>query len=273
MPKDTRLRQDYFRTFWTLLRWEGELRNNRLQQLLNLTSEHVSRLLGLFREENPQLLEQDHAQKRWMSRGTEPLPAVPIDDYLGLLHEGGDPAAWYVDARPHFQEPAPELFLLMRRACGEGTGLEVLYGSMSNPGGQRRIIYPHTIVRLSQRWHVRAWCQTREAFLDFTFGRMSQAVPTGAPPVPLPRDEAWERLVTLRLGAHRGLSPEQEAVIRQEYFGGAAARRLQVRAALLHYVIHDIRAALDPDQECPPYFQMEVLNREEVAPFLFGANM
>lgn len=269
MAKTTRFRESRFRLLWSLLSWEGELRNRRLQDLLGLTSVQVSRLIAQFRDEHPGTVENDPVQKRW-------VPANPpsatsggkLEDYLGTL-EADD--AWYEDGRIDFLTPDRQVFAVVREACLSKSGLDTTYASMAHPKGHRRLLYPHTMVRLLQRWHVRAWCTLRESYCDFTLGRMSRPQVHQVPRPDLPRDADWEEQIDVRLGAHRALGIEQEQTIRGEYFGGAVARRLRVRRALLNYVINDIRAAVDPKRQMPPEFFLEVLNADELRPWLFSA--
>jgi hypothetical protein len=268
MPRTIQGREGRFRLLWTLLAWEGELRNKRLQDLLNLESVQASRLIAQFREAFPDALENDPPQKRWIPAVATRGPGEDkLEDYLRTLQEED---TWYEDGRVAFHTPNPRLFAVVRQACLSRVGLETTYSSMSHPKGQRRTIYPHTLVRLMQRWHVRAWCAQHESYRDFTLGRMSRTQLRPSLPSALPRDEDWEQTLVLRLGAHRGLGVDQEQVIRGEYFGGAVARRVRVRRALLNYVINDIRAAIDPQRQTPPEFLLEVLNADELESWLFS---
>ena len=85
----------------------------------------------------------------------------------------------------------------------------------------------------------------------------------------LPPDVDWNQSVDVRLGAHSALNLEHEQVVRAEYFSGAAARRLTARAALVKYIINDIHAAIDPKRQLPPEYLLEVLNVDELEPYLF----
>jgi hypothetical protein len=76
-------------------------------------------------------------------------------------------------------------------------------------------------------------------------------------------------MVPVRLIAHPGLSTEQQDLIRFEYFGNTAARIDTCRGALVPYFIQDVRAALDPQTERPPDFQLAVENIDEVRQWVF----
>jgi hypothetical protein len=76
-------------------------------------------------------------------------------------------------------------------------------------------------------------------------------------------------VVTIELAAHRNLSAQQKKVVQGENFRGLAVRRLLIRACLAQYVIQDLRAAIDPEKEMPPNFQIEVVNIEGLRSVLF----
>lgn len=65
------------------------------------------------------------------------------------------------------------------------------------------------------------------------------------------------------------LTPEQEELIRFEYFNGTSARVETCRGALVGYFIQDMRAALDPGKQRPPDYQLAVANDKEVSRWLF----
>jgi predicted DNA-binding transcriptional regulator YafY len=265
MPRTAHLRESRFQLLATLLSWEGELRNGRLQDLLGISSVQASRLIAQFRSEYPAVLENDVAQKRWIQVGATPT-AGGIENYLATL-EAHEP--WFEDGRIDFLIPDRAVFAVVRAACVARTGLDLTYASLSHPKGQKRLLYPHTVVRLSQRWHVRAWCTQRATYADFTMGRMTRVRPTTGPSPSLPTDEDWDQHIDVRLGAHSALSVEHEQVVRAEYFSGTAARRLRVRRALVNYVVHEIRAATEPHRQLPPEYLLEVLNVKELRHCLF----
>lgn len=75
--------------------------------------------------------------------------------------------------------------------------------------------------------------------------------------------------VRVRLVAHPDLTPDQESLIRFEYFNNTAARIDTCRGALIGYFIQDVRAAIDTKTQQPPDYQLAVANIEEVRPWLF----
>lgn len=275
MPQIESQLQHRLRVMWNLLRWEGELRNRRLQEVFGLQSLQATRLIRRFSEAHPGQVQQDQANGRWLLGGDEGFAkqAGPFDEYIAhVTSTGAAMAPWLVDARLDFQEPQPRHLRLVSDACRSGSGLKIRYTSMSQPAGADRVIFPRNVVRLSQRWHIRAWCAARRDFRDFTFGRIrAMAAVPDLMPESAGVDEAWQQTVSLRIGPHSALPAEQGKMVRDEYFGGAVSMRASSSAALAHYVLMAARVATDPDKETPPSFLLELLNREEIKPYLFQA--
>jgi len=254
-----------------VLSWEGEIGNARVRQLFNLQPVQASRLLADFRALlTGNLVEDGRAKVLRLAKPSEFECSVTLDEYV--LHttasECGNPRL--IDARVDLTEVRPEVFALLRKAALSKTGVEITYASMTNPTYAKRVIFPHAIVHIGRRWHVRAWCSKRRDFRDFTLGRIRSAEPVGEyAPSDIGPDEGWESIVDVGLRAHRRLSADQQQVVRDEYFGGATSLTLPVRACLAQYVIQDLRAATEPEQEQPPDFQLEVENFGQLISLLF----
>ena len=82
-------------------------------------------------------------------------------------------------------------------------------------------------------------------------------------------DKDWMTEVQVRLIAHPDLSPEQETLIRFEYFKDTAARVTTCRGSLVSYFIQDVRAAIDVKTQRPPEYKLAVANVKEMRPWLF----
>src|SRR3546814_13812 len=117
-----------------------------------------------------------------------------------------------------------------------------------------------------RRWHVRSYVIQADgsgAFQDLALTRLRSIELTNdvrPEDASLEQDLAWSTLLDVRIVAHPLLSLEQRQVVRREYFNGTVARRLSLRAALLHYTLQDLRVATDPAQHRPPDYQLMVDN-------------
>lgn len=257
---------------WTLLRWEGELRNSRLRDLFGIQTVAASRLISEFDKAHPRSIVRDPVLKVWRLLDEKAALKLggSLEEYQALAPSAAGPGLPVEDARIDFSPPKPKLLAALAAAASARQGIRVLYRSFSSPEGRERVLFPTVIVRMSQRWHLRAWCAERRDYRDFNIGRIERWSPTR---LDLPDDAGgdvlWDTQVTIRIGWHEALKPELVDMIRQEYFGGTAGRRVQVRAPLVAYVLQQARIATDPASQRPPDYLLQVSNLAEVSRHLF----
>ena len=270
----------------SILLWEGRLNNARLREIFDLSSVRASEWIREFRDTYPGWTEWNsktrsyHAtMKAYRSDGSgeqrKQSDATSLSQYLGLVgipHSVTEPsqsrAIWA--AFPDLSVPSPRTFALVSEAIRERKTLQITYRSMREPTPHLRVIAPHSLIRAGRRWHLRAFSSTNQDFRDYALGRVEKVERLDSPAERTEKDDrAWMTKVPVRLVAHPDLTPEQEALIRFEYFNNTAARVDTCRGALVSYFIQDVRAAVDPAKQRPPDFQMAVANIEEVRPWLF----
>lgn len=131
------------------------------------------------------------------------------------------------------------------RAIERGRGIAVTYRSFSTLGARRRVIEPHALVFDGTRWHARAGDPEKGDFRDFALGRMTEAVAVGPARLDRGADSDWLAHVTLVLGPHPALTPDQAEAVRLDYGFEGAELRLTVRRALAFYVKRRLRLDID----------------------------
>lgn len=130
----------------------------------------------------------------------------------------------------------PAVVQLISRAARNRTPLRVLYQSMKLTEPEERIISPHAIVETEVRWHVRAWDEKRQAFLDLVPSRIIKAIPDPSLPwVPQEQDEQWNRMVDIILIPSRKLSENQCWIAGRDYQMTEGRRIVRVRACIVYY--------------------------------------
>lgn len=140
---------------------------------------------------------------------------------------------------------------------------------MSTPLAQARRFFPQRLVQAGRRWHVRGFDERTMKHADFTLGRVSSA--TVVPDVwrrETPADIAWDTQVTFKISPHPLLTAAQATVIEREYMGSFASRQITCRAAMVPYVIQDLRISVK-HSDTPPDFQLAA-DRGPIEEFLFG---
>ncbi|NOT66136.1 MAG: WYL domain-containing protein [Methylotenera sp.] len=262
-----------------LLRWEGQIGNARLRQMLRLSSIRASQWLREFREYQPNWTQWNSISRSFNAtpefyRDKHEDDSGSLAKYLSLV---GLPATTdsesqhvVVAAFPDITTPNPYIFAVLSSASRMGRAVEVTYRSMRDPAPHKRIISPHSIIRAGRRWHVRAYCELNKQFRDYTLGRISHAVLLDQPAGSLIGDDKdWATEVPVRLIAHPGLSQEQQAVICFEYFKDTSSRTTTCRVPLVNYYIQDVRAAVDIETQRPPEYQLAIGNVKEIKKWLF----
>jgi len=261
-----------------LLTWEGRISNARLRELFDLSSIRASQWIREIRDQAPEWVRPNSIERTFDATAAfymEDSGVIEgnLEHYLsivGLPNTMNAKGNCVVAAFPDITTPNPRIFSVLSMAARIGRMVEITYRSMSEPKPHKRSISPHSIVHAGRRWHVRAYCSEKEQFRDYALGRVVDAKLLDKPSEKLMNDdEAWMAEVRVRLTAHPDLSPEQESVIRFEYFKNTAARVVVCRGALVNYFIQDVRAAVDIKKQCPPEYQLAVSNIKEVKPWLF----
>lgn len=271
MTNKLALRDHRLKIMEGVLAWEGEIGNARVRKLFELQPVQASRLLAEFRTLMGDRIVEDGRAKVLRSASPNGIETeISLSEYARQTEVCDDVSSCIVDARIDLTEVKPIIFALLRKASLNKAGVVINYASMTNPTYEDRTIFPHSIIHVGRRWHVRGWCAKRQDFRDFTLGRIKSVTAIQEKTSKgIEDDHGWNQIVEIRLAAHRNLSLDQQQIVRSEYFGGTMGRRLSVRACLAQYVIQDLRAAIDPENEVPPEFQVEITNAVQLEKSLF----
>jgi len=262
------------RAIESLLLWEGAAGNERVRELFGLHFTSASRLLAQYAALNPTGLTYSTAQRRWIADADfKPcLTSGTIEEYLArTLSAQNHDSASVVRTHLDFGAVTPLAFAVLHRAVREGLGVTAKHCSMRRPAPLTKTFYPHVLVEAGRRWHVRAYVSDAETFQDLALTRLSELNLTDLPRPEEARPEqdvAWTTRVDVRVVPHPDLTPEQKQMVRAEYFGRSVARVDTVRAALLPYIVHELRAATDPTRQQPPDFQLCIDNLNRLAKWL-----
>jgi hypothetical protein len=263
----------------TLLIWGGRLRNARLRELLGMKVTRISELMREFRNEHPTWMNWDSVSRSY--RATPAAyrskfdPTTSLSQYLSMvgishtqIETSSDQTLW--NAFPDLSTPNARTFAQISEAIEHSRRVHVTYRSMGNPDPHSREISPHSLIRAGRRWHVRAFCSSRQEFRDFALGRIDAPRLLDVPSERTSVDDlAWNTLLDVRLIAHPALNQSQQNMIRFEYFSNTVARVEQCRAAMVSYFIQDLRAATDPSKQLPPDYQLAIENVEELQKWMF----
>ncbi|MFZ3001881.1 MAG: WYL domain-containing protein [Undibacterium umbellatum] len=274
MGRTSNLADQRLRDIEILLLWEGQVGNTRLRQLYGIKLGAASVLIKAYRDAFP-----DRCEWNTVERVFEAIPLTMraelstggIADYDELLQRSHEPDdAITFDGHIDLTCVSAQIFSTLHRACARRLPVEIVYASMTNPDPHSREVFPYKLIQAGRRWHVRALDLKTMTHRDFSLGRITSARNgTASWPEAAPTDVAWNTEVTFQVIPHPQLTQAQAKIIRGEYMGSASARRVSCRAAMVQYVIQQLRIAIDLENEHPPAFQLALASVEPIEKWLF----
>jgi hypothetical protein len=138
-----------------------------------------------------------------------------------------------------------------------GWRLRVFYRSVNSNEAAWRYLRPGALAWDGRRWHVRAWCETREGWRDFVLGRMDQAEWPEEAAGLVPADADWEAWETLRLRINPKLGKEAKASLRMDYGMNGETMEIRVRRALKKYLLAELYIDHESHNALPRHFVMD----------------
>jgi hypothetical protein len=262
------------------LRWDGQLNRSDLTDFFGISVPQASLDIARYAELAPQNLVYDRSSKVYQAtRDFRPLSASnqPQNYLNGLLASAEgvrESAVNFIGWQPPIDRvPQPgrvvdaDTLAALLKAIRESSGLKVVYQSMSQPDPAARTISPHALAFDGLRWHVRAYCHTRNDFRDFVLGRILDVEAIEPVGRPASEDTAWNTVLTLVLAPHPGLSDGKRQAIELDYGMRDGEVKLKCRQALLFYTLRRLELGMHQPQS-PESRQIVLKNEAEIAPYL-----
>lgn len=256
--------------------WTGELITNFLTDTFSISRVQATKDIGLYLSMRPDNLRYDRSLKRYLI--TEQFVPLLITgcpqecaQVLQASQSAAPPVVTLMSNLPIIEVlslPTRRIDVAVLRpvlqAARFGLVLEIAYQSMTRSEPAVRKVQPHTLVFDGWRWHMRAFSYSHNEFRDFVLARIHQAMVVGKPEQPNPVDLLWEKLLTVEIGPHPGLSDSQKLAIERDFGMVDGKATITVRAALLSYLLLSLRIGKDDYQREAMAQQTVLLNREEL---------
>lgn len=274
------------RTIELIALWEGRLITNQLSEWFGVSRQQASADINRYNSEiNPNALTHEPAVKGYVP-AQEFKPALStghINEYMALLDGlSNQPMAQLLEGHNAIsvQLPnravRPEVVRAAIKACRQQLQLSINYNSMTNPKPHQRVIAPHTLVYTGFRWHLRAWCYTRQGFRDFLLSRIS-----GTPELQqlsdktANQDAAWQTELQLRLIPNQRLTADQQTLVANDYAMQNQQLILNLRQALAQYTLQRYQAATT-DEEAQLFkqhpLQLHPEDMQKLKPITFNSS-
>lgn len=166
--------------------------------------------------------------------------------------------------------PDKQVLAQITQAIKQHRKVDMIYHSLSGrDNSQPRMIEPHSLVNTGLRWHVRAYSNNSFDFRDFVLSRIIEArLIDEKAESSAEYDEAWMDIIPLQLAPHPGLDKQQQMVLALDYNAKEGVIELQVRRALVGYILQQLAVDTTADYSLNPNaYPLIVINRDEIEPF------
>jgi hypothetical protein len=229
--------------------WRGLVNRADVMKVFNVSAAQASADLTKYQELNPGALVYQMRRKRYegaegmVCRLHTPRMEEAIQYFLGAeINASGSQwlergvgaekvALLELPSRPALARAERLVFL----AVLHGFRLKMKYHSRNTGKVEVRWTRPHAFGHNGYRWHVRAWCETRNGFRDFVFSRILQ-VDWPTEPGPLPTEDVeWNTWVTVKLQPKQTLAENQQEIVRTDYGMTEGTTEVRVRQAMEVY--------------------------------------
>ena len=242
-----------------LLWWRGWVGRGDLRERFGISAAQTSGDLQRYLDLNSAAMVYHTSRKRY--EATEAMRCMlhqpSLNEAVGLL--GGEVAGGFraeIAAVSEGDDRLAMLHLPIRKAANDverkvfmallaKKRVAVKYTSVNSNKSEWRVLRPGALAWDGRRWHVRAWCETRQSWLDFVLGRISTAEwPTEAS-AEIPIDADWLVHETIRLRVNPALGEQAREAIKMDYGIAGEVLEIRVRRAMRSYLEAEMFLAKD----------------------------
>ena len=267
------------------LRWDGRFNRSDLTQFFGISVPQSSLDIAKYLELAPENLAYDRRGRTYLVSPTF-RPVFPSTDrpsrYLNELLATAtgvlDQSATLLGCIPPVGlVPTPGRMLDVKvlatlvKAIRDRTAVDVVYQSMSRSEPTRRRLSPHAIAHDGFRWHARAFCDTRQRFLDFVIARILDISNSERDAVAAIGDVEWTTVLEVVLVPNPALSKPHRKAVELDYGMEDGQVTLGCRQAMLFYFLQHL--GLDTQRTRPEAQQVVLKNKKELASYLLTAGV
>lgn len=257
-----------------ILKWKGRINRNDLMVHFNISTPQASLDITNYSSLAPNNICYDRKAKAYVRKNTfsSYFPETSSTDFFFNLLKSGQ----LLDDMPNLNfEEVPQLERVMDNdailekivfAITNRLAVDIEYQSMTNPHPTTRTIRPTALVSDGSRWHVRAFCMSKNGFRDFMLARMLSVSDMRALTSPMPNDEFANSMVYLQIEADPKLTPSQKAVVEYDYGMENHILVKPCKKSHLFYMLRKYRF-LNP-KKTPTEQEIQLKNLDEIKTYL-----
>jgi WYL domain len=229
--------------------WRGELQRADLIDAFGINPIQAAKDFRTYMERYPDNMEYNKSRRRYLPLpGFAPKLIEPktLDEFASIESPLVPVASWPLPNR----RATPQVLQAMVAAVRERQKIEVQYQSMTGEKPTWRWLSPHAFASDGERWHVRAYCHTRNEFRDFVLGRILTTRHIKGSEVDSAADHDWTTYVDVRVTPNPDLAPEKRQAIALEY--DLPQKSMEATLTLRQPMLFYVKAKFDPEPSNAP---------------------
>ncbi len=279
--------QQRLRFIESALIWEGSIQRKRVCDVFKVNANHVTKDYHLYKNHFPKALEYNPSSRAY-EPGINFKPVLAKEDpaeYLALLlaysHSKSDSIlpvlgtdALHVEIIPQPSVSVnSDILKQILQATRHGTGLEIVYQSMSSAKNKERVVWPHALIYTGTQWHIRAFDSAYDQFRNFAIQRIEKIQPVNVNRDISPDlDTEWHTFERVEITPHPELNEYQQALVAHEYGmrwqAGQWIWTVDIRRCLVGYFAVNYRLDLPGDN--PLRDRIVLRNKKAISKYFFN---
>lgn len=257
--------------------WEGHVNRGDLVNFFGISVPQASSDLARYQDAAKNNAVYDKTRKTYVAgQKFKPLFFEPsADRYLAQLRmiESGllsEEEAWAIRTQAYSIVPIlrrhidPNTLRAILAAIRFGKMVYLTYQSIKRRTPKGRWISPHALGFDGFRWHARAWCHTRNGFVDFVLARILEVGEVKESEIDPAQDIAWQREITLRFAPHPDLKGGARKAIELDYGMKNGVAEITTRVCLAYYLERQFGLDAEAPKAKGQRQQIILVNRDEL---------
>jgi len=262
----------------TLANWTGRVNTTDIIRLFGVSRVIAQGDIHSYLKLAPGNLSYNRQEKAYLpsSQFSPILSGGQLNDYLTLesSENGYISTSDLVTLQPPALDISPSILRPIFSAIKQKLGVSVKYRSLNHPNGEKRRLFPHSLVNTGFRWHIRAYCENRQDFRDFNLSRMCsvESIEQARPETAYKENDAsWQNNVNVILQPNPLLNEAEQNLIESEFKMTNKQLEIHISESLLPYYLQMFQVPTDETDDNPRQYRLVVKNLYDIKKYLFSS--
>jgi hypothetical protein len=223
--------------------WEGSLSVKYLANNFNLTLKKAEGYITDYQKLNPQNIKNRGDEENLYPDDNNFKFKYPENNYHNILRTLSVGNTPYFETLPVLQPVFDRELLrdIIRTMNRRNNVLNIRYQSLNSSVPEERKIIPYSIYYVRGRYHIRAYCLSKNAFRDFVLSRIISLIHISSYNGKQITDIESSEYVSVIVRPHSDLSDMQKMSTEIEFGMDNGQKEIKVKKSLLIYLLDELR--------------------------------